>query len=149
MAEDGDWEDGLWNIKESLILVTIYGSKDLSRSVGKFAPRNHILDAYKRVMRKEHPDWDLWKAEHLPILEEVVIPFPRRNGCLNKSWALITLPEGLSSESFLCPENCYSGRRGDHMVLFQEFTWELPGVQVYQIFGVQSTVTDEKMLEVI
>ena len=35
------------------------------------------------------------------------------------------------------------------MVLFQEFPWELPGVQAYQIFGVQSTVTDEKMVEVI
>jgi len=44
---------------------------------GKIAPRNHVLDAYKRVIRKEHPDWDLWKGEHLPILEVVAIPMPR------------------------------------------------------------------------
>ena len=35
------------------------------------------------------------------------------------------------------------------MVLFQEFPWELPGVQAYQIFGIQSMVTDAKMVEVI
>jgi len=35
------------------------------------------------------------------------------------------------------------------MVLFQEFPWELPGIQAYQIFGVQSTVTDVRMVEVI
>jgi len=35
------------------------------------------------------------------------------------------------------------------MVLFQEFPWELPGIQSYQIFNIQSTVTDEKMVEVI
>jgi len=59
------------------------------------------------------------------------------------------LLEGLLSEPFLHPENCYSSRRGDHMVLFQEFPWELPGVQAYQIFGIQSTVMDEKMVKVI
>jgi len=141
MAEDGDWADGLWNIKERLILVAIYGAKDLGRSEGKIPPINHVLDAYKRVTKKEHPDWDLWEGEHLPILEEVAIPIPRRNGCISKSWALMTLPEGLLTESFLCPENHYKSRRGDHMVLFQEFPWELPGVQAYQIFGVQSMVT--------
>jgi len=82
-------------------------------------------------------------------LEEVAMPMPGRSGCLNKSWALMMLPEGLSSESFLHPKNHYSGKRRDHMVLFQEFPWELPGVQAYQIFGVQSTVMDEKMVEVI
>ena len=35
------------------------------------------------------------------------------------------------------------------MVLLQEFPWELPGVQAYQIFGVQSMMTDEKMVKVI
>jgi len=74
---------------------------------------------------------------------------PGRGPHLNKSWALMMLPKGLSSEAFLCPENCYSGKRGDHMVLFQEFPWELPGVQAYQIFGVQSMVTNENMVEVI
>ena len=59
------------------------------------------------------------------------------------------LPEGLLSGPFLQPENCYSGKRGDHMVLFQEFPWELPGVQAYQIFGIQSTVMDDKMVKVI
>jgi len=149
MAEDGDWEDGLWIIKKRLVLVTVYGAKDLSRLEGKITPRNHVLDAYKRVMRKECPYWDLQKGEHLPILEEVAISIPRRNGHLNKSWALMMLPEGLLSEPFLCPENHYSGRRGDHMVLFQEFPWELPGIQAYQIFGVQTTVMDENMDEVI
>jgi len=43
----------------------------------------------KRVMRKECPDWDLQKGEHLPMLEEVAIPIPRKNGCMNKSWALM------------------------------------------------------------
>jgi len=98
MAKDGDWPDGQWNIKERLILVAIYGAKDLSWSEGKIAPRNHVLDAYKRVTRKENPDWDLQKGEHLSILEEVVIPMPRKNGHLKKSWALIRLPEGLLSE---------------------------------------------------
>ena len=56
MAEDGDWADGLWNIKKWLILVTIYRAKDLSRLEGKIAPRNHVLDMYKRVMRKECPN---------------------------------------------------------------------------------------------
>jgi len=78
MAEDGDWADGLWNIKERLILLIVYGAKDLSRLEGKNAPRNHVLDVYKMVMRKEYPDWDLWKGEHLPILEEVAIPMPGR-----------------------------------------------------------------------
>src|SRR5882724_6942963 len=59
------------------------------------------------------------------------------------------LLEGLLSEPFLHPENCYSSRRGDHMVLFQEFPWELPRVQAYQIFGIQSTVMDKKMVKVI
>src|SRR5882724_4351422 len=77
------------------------------------------------------------------------MPIPGRGPCLNKSWALMTLPKGLSSEAFLRPKNCYSGKRGDHMVLFQEFPWELPGIQAYQIFGVQSTVTNKKMVEVI
>src|SRR5882724_8920949 len=117
MAKDRDWEDGLWNIKERLILVSIYGAKDLSWLEGKIASRNHILDAYKRVMRKECPDWDLQKGEHLAILEEVAIPMPGWNGHLNKSWTLIILPEGLLSESFLHPENNYSGKRGEHMVL--------------------------------
>jgi len=135
MAEDGDWGDGLWNIRDRLVLVTIYGARDLGRSEGKVPPRNHILDVYKRVTRNEHPDWDLWDGEHLPILEEVAMPVPGRSGCLNKSWALMMLLEGLSSESFLCPQNCYSGRRGDHMALFQEFPWELPGIQAYQIFA--------------
>jgi len=83
---------------------------------------------YKRVARKEHPDWDLQRGKYLPILEEVVIPVPGKSGCLNKSWALMTLPEGLLGPPFLCPQNCYSSKRGDHMVLFQEFPWELPGV---------------------
>jgi len=124
-------------------------SQDLSQSEGKIAPRNHIFDAYKRIMRKECPDWDLQKGEHLPILEEIAIPMPGRNGCLNNSWALITLLEGLLSGSFLFPENCYSSKRGDHMVLLQEFPWELPGVQAYQIFCIHSTVTDDKMVKVI
>jgi len=59
------------------------------------------------------------------------------------------LPKGLLSKSFLCPQNFYSSKRGDHMVLFQEFPWELPGIQAYQIFGVQSMMTDEKMVEAI
>ena len=59
------------------------------------------------------------------------------------------LLEGLLSEPFLHPENCYSSRRGDHMVLFQKSLWELPGIQAYQIFGFQSTVMDEKMNKVI
>src|SRR5882724_4907108 len=59
------------------------------------------------------------------------------------------LPEGLLSGPFLQPENCYSGKRGDHMVLFQEFPWELLGVQAYQIFGIQSAVMDDKMVKVI
>jgi len=59
MAEDGDWADVPWNIRERLILVAIYGAKELSRSERKVAPRNHILDAYRRLTRKEHPDWDL------------------------------------------------------------------------------------------
>jgi len=101
------------------------------------------------VTRKECPDWDLWDWDHLPVLEEVAMPMPGRSGHLNKSWALMMLPEGLSSESFLHPKNCYSDKRGDHMVLFQEFPWELPGVQAYRIFGVQSTVMDEKMVKVI
>jgi len=87
IAEDGDWVDGLWNIRKRLILVAIYRSKDLSRSEGEITPRNHVLDMYKRVMRKECPDWDLWKGKHLPILKEVAIPMPGRNGHLNKSWA--------------------------------------------------------------
>ena len=77
------------------------------------------------------------------------MPITRRRGCLNKSWALMMLPEGLLSGSFLCPENCYSRRKGDYMVLFQEFPWEFPGIQAYQIFSIQSTVTDVKMVEVI
>ena len=35
------------------------------------------------------------------------------------------------------------------MVLFQEFPWELSGIQAYQIFGIQPTVMDMKMVEVI
>jgi len=34
-------------------------------------------------------------------------------------------------------------------VLFQEFPWELPGVQAYQILAIQSTVTDDKMVKAI
>ena len=45
MAEDGDWADGLWNIRWRLVLVTIYRARDLGRSEGKVPPRNHILDA--------------------------------------------------------------------------------------------------------
>jgi len=84
MAEDRESVNGLWNIKERLVLVTVYGAKDLRQSEGRLSPRNHILEAYKRVMRKECLDWDLWKGEYLPILEEVAIPMPGRNGCLNK-----------------------------------------------------------------
>ena len=98
MAEDRDWADGLWNIRDRLVLVIVYGAKDLGRSEGKVPPRNHILDTYKRVTRKECPDWDLQDGEHLPILEEVAMPIPGRSGCLNKSWALMMLPEGLLSE---------------------------------------------------
>jgi len=112
MAEDGDWVDGLWNIRGRLVLVSIYGARDLGRSEGKAPPRIHVLDAYKRVGKGEFPDWDSWDEEHLPVLEEIAMPMPGRSRCLNKSWALMTLPEGLSSGSFLCPENCYSSRRG-------------------------------------
>jgi len=77
----------------------------------------------------------------------VVTPVPGSKGQLNKAWTLLTLPVSLLSSASLCPENSYNG--GDHMVLFQEFPWELPGIQSYQIFNIQSTVTDEKMVEVI
>jgi len=149
MAEDGDWADGLWSIRGRLVLVAIYGAKDLGKSEGKTPPRNHALDAYKRLARQECPDWDLRDGECLPVLEDIAMPMPGRGPHLNKSWALMMLPKGLSNEAFLRPKNRYSGKRGDHMVLFQEFPWELPGVQAYQIFGVQSTVMNEKMVEVI
>jgi len=43
MAEDGDWADGLWNIRERLVLVTVYGARDLGRLEGKVPPRNHVM----------------------------------------------------------------------------------------------------------
>jgi len=49
MAEDGDWANSLWNVRERLILVAVYGAKDLGRLEGKIAPRSHVLDVYKRV----------------------------------------------------------------------------------------------------
>src|SRR5882724_8347484 len=55
MAEDGDWADGLWNIRGRLVLVAVYGAKDLGKSEGKTPPRNHVLDMYKRVVEGEHP----------------------------------------------------------------------------------------------
>jgi len=149
MAEDRDWADSLWGIRDRLVLVVIYGARDLGRLEGKFPPRIHILDAYKRVAKGECPDWDSWDEEHLPILEEIAMPMPGRSGRQNKSWALMMLPEGLSRGIFLCPRNHYNVRRGDHMVLFQECSWELSGIQAYQIFGIQCTVTDTKMVEMI
>jgi len=47
MAEDGDRANGLWNIRERLILVTIYGAKDLTSSEGKITPINHVFDVLK------------------------------------------------------------------------------------------------------
>jgi len=43
MAEDGDWVNGLWNIREKLILVAIYGAIDLGRLEGKITPRSHVV----------------------------------------------------------------------------------------------------------
>jgi len=37
MAEDGEWVDGLWNIKERLVLVAVYGSKNIG-PVGRKTP---------------------------------------------------------------------------------------------------------------
>ena len=59
MSEDGDWADGLWNIRERLVMVTIYGAKNLELLEGKLPLRQHVLEAYKSVTRKECPDWDL------------------------------------------------------------------------------------------
>jgi len=39
MAEDGDWADSLWDIRDRLVLVAIYGSKDLGRLEGKPPPK--------------------------------------------------------------------------------------------------------------
>src|SRR5882724_11879693 len=74
MAEDGDCTDGLWNIRGRLVLVTVYGAKDLGRSEGKIPPRNHMLDVYKRMARQEFPDWDLQDGGCLPILEDIAMP---------------------------------------------------------------------------
>jgi len=53
-------------------------------------------------------------------------------------------PRRLIGESFCALEKPLQWQKGYHMVLFQEFPWELPGVQAYQIFGVQSTVMNER-----
>jgi len=149
MAEDGDWVDGLWEIRQRLVIFAVYGAKNLELSEGKVPPRQHILQAYKRVARLEYPDWDFQKGEFTPIMEEVAVPVPGRKGQTRKLWALMTLPKGMSSMTFLTPQNRYNGRRGDHMVLFQEFPWELPQTQSYQIFDVPAMVEDGKLIEVI
>jgi len=58
MAEDGDWADRLWNNRGRLVLVVVYGARDLGRSEGKAPPRYHVLDVYKRVAKRDRPDWD-------------------------------------------------------------------------------------------
>ena len=35
MAEDGDWADGLWEIQQRLVMVAVYGAKNLELSEGK------------------------------------------------------------------------------------------------------------------
>jgi len=73
MAEDGDWPMAM-DIMERLILVAIYGAKDLGRSEEKSPQEFTSLMCIKGWTGKEHPDWDLWEGENLPILEEVAMP---------------------------------------------------------------------------
>jgi len=44
VSKDRDWADGLWNIRERLVMVTVYGAKNLELSEGKLPPRPHVLE---------------------------------------------------------------------------------------------------------
>ena len=77
------------------------------------------------------------------------MPVPGRKGQTSKSWALMMLPKGISNTTFLCPQNRYNSKRGDHMVLFKEFPWKFSGTQSYHIFDGPSTMEDKKMVKVI
>jgi len=57
------------------------------------------------------------------------------------------LLEGLLSKSFLHPKTTIAAEGRPHGAV-SGIPWELPGIQAYQIFGVQSTVTDENMVKV-
>ena len=146
MKENQEWQIQMWGIQERLVIVTVYGCKN----IGPWKQRQKdltgkIAEAIKKVLGKGK-DGDGDEMEKL-MADSIKNPGTRAKGKpLQEVWALVVLLEG-GNEQLLQPQNQVTYMSVNTAVIFLEFPWEIPTRQHYMLSKVPPHLTGEQVMQ--
>ena len=135
--------DRLWEMRERLLLATVYGARRLGKYMGRLPVNILIAECIRKRIQAEKPGWDLATSNF--TLEGLMAYNPLERTTPPPVWVLVVLPEGMNNTMFLGPEQHIGGRYDKEAILFEPFPWELPQTQHYKIANVQSMLMEEEV----